>query len=228
MSTHNPRPDTRTAPPVRRKDWRDAVWASDLAPMQRLAALCFADHAPDHGAGVWVTTARAQERTGMARRTWFDQVAGLRAAGWLEQAKPGRSGRDGGRSPEYRLTIPAPMSAGAAPIDDGMSAGAAPIAGMSAGDDGMSAGDSTPTPTGTPTEKHSPSIDADADEWCDWIEATDRHGYDRAWSIAYAALERHELAAYQATNAPDWWTHHERFCTRLLAAYDRPHLEAAA
>lgn len=86
-----------------RDEWRDAVWESNLRPMRRLAALCYADHAGnDNTAQVWVGTKRARDRTGMGRTAWHEARNGLVDEGWLREVVPATHTRAG----RYQLTIP--------------------------------------------------------------------------------------------------------------------------
>ncbi len=89
--------------PTPAQAYSDAVWESTrLTPNQRLAALCFANHA--RGDTAWVVTARLMARTGIrSRSTACSVVKALVAAGWLTRlgAHPGHSQRV-----VYRLTVP--------------------------------------------------------------------------------------------------------------------------
>ena len=86
-----------------RNEWRDAVWASGLKPMRRLAALCYADHSGDSTTHVWVATRRGMERTGMGRTAWHEARNGLEAEGWLRETVPATHTE----AARYSLTIPA-------------------------------------------------------------------------------------------------------------------------
>ena len=86
-----------------RNEWRDAVWTSDLKPMKRLAALCYADHAGLTTTHVWVGTKRAQDRTGMGRTAWHEARNGLVSEGWLRETVPATHTAAG----RFQLTIPA-------------------------------------------------------------------------------------------------------------------------
>lgn len=87
-----------------REGWIAALWDSDqLTPTERLVGLCYARHAFESDEA-WVTWPRLSRMTGIrSRSTLSAAVKGLVAAGWLvklSEAAPGRS-------PEYRLVIPA-------------------------------------------------------------------------------------------------------------------------
>lgn len=93
MTAHTPR--------WHRDTYAEAVWASELPPLQRLVALAYADHARD-GDTSWVTYRRMRERTGLSRDAIARHNAGLIAAGWLQVVTPARQHR----AAIYRLTIP--------------------------------------------------------------------------------------------------------------------------
>ena len=62
--------------------WMEAVWSSDLKPMERFVACVYFDHARDqHHA--WVTAARLTERTGLSRDAALRARKGLVEAGWI-------------------------------------------------------------------------------------------------------------------------------------------------
>lgn len=90
-------------PATSRNDWRDAVWSSDLKPLRRLAALCYADHAGnDNTTHVWVSTTQGVRRTGMGRTAWNESRNELEATGWLGESRASTY-RETGR---YQLMIP--------------------------------------------------------------------------------------------------------------------------
>ncbi|WP_282947837.1 helix-turn-helix domain-containing protein [Cellulomonas endometrii] len=65
-----------------RERWAEAVWSSDLTPVERLVALAYADHARDQRTA-WVTTARLIERTGLSRASILRAREALITAGWF-------------------------------------------------------------------------------------------------------------------------------------------------
>lgn len=97
------------AEPKPRDVWVDEVWQSDLKPLERLVALVFAKHASQGVDAVWVTYPTLMEHTGLSRDSVARHIAGLRAAGWIEQTEPPRQHR----AARYRLV----SSPGTRPLD---------------------------------------------------------------------------------------------------------------
>ena len=62
--------------------WMEAVWASDLKPLQKLVAAVYADHARDQRT-TWVTLDRLTQRSGASRTTAQKVRRELVQAGWL-------------------------------------------------------------------------------------------------------------------------------------------------
>lgn len=88
--------------PARR--YRDKVWESTrLTPIQRLVALCYAEHA--YGSDTaWVAQRRLMDRTGIRSFSTATSVVGsLVEAGWLDQVGPQARHR---QRVVYRLTVP--------------------------------------------------------------------------------------------------------------------------
>lgn len=88
-----------------RREWRDAVWSSDLSPIDRLVALAYAEHAAADPGRVWVTSERLQAMTGAARSTTQTALRRLEASGWLAVTEPARQHY----ATRYALTIPGPQ-----------------------------------------------------------------------------------------------------------------------
>lgn len=65
-----------------RTTWTEAIWSSDLKPLQRLVALVYAEHARDKRTA-WVTLDRLIERSGLARSTAQRTRRELVELGWL-------------------------------------------------------------------------------------------------------------------------------------------------
>jgi hypothetical protein len=82
----------------------DAIWDSEhLTAVQRIVALCYADHARG-GDTAWVSTSRLMSRTGIpSRATACATVAALVAAGWLQKVGPHPAHR---QRIVYQLTVP--------------------------------------------------------------------------------------------------------------------------
>lgn len=90
----------------RRAQWRDAVWESDLEPMQKLVALAFEKYAGTGIDEVWVSWPELMRLTGLSRDTVNRALKVLGPAGWLvviERARQHRSAR-------YALRIPLQQS----------------------------------------------------------------------------------------------------------------------
>ncbi len=73
-----------------RNQWVDAVWASDLKPLERLVALAYAKHASKGIDDVWVSYARLRSHTGLSRDAIARAIKGLCDRGWMTQTAPGR------------------------------------------------------------------------------------------------------------------------------------------
>lgn len=90
----------------------DAVWSSDLKPLQKLVAAVYADHARDQRTA-WVTLARLTERSGLSRDAANRHVRELRDRGWLvvfEKASQHRATLYGLVIPESSGTSDVPLS----------------------------------------------------------------------------------------------------------------------
>src|SRR5437879_2465859 len=79
----------------------EAVWSSNLRPLERLVAAVYFDHARNSDCA-WLTIARLQERTGLSRPTAIDMRRALVDGGWLVTIDQATSRR----AAIYRLTIP--------------------------------------------------------------------------------------------------------------------------
>lgn len=84
-----------------RDPWKAAVWESDLKPLERLVALCYADHARNRDTA-WVTHDRLSQLTGLSRSAAVVALRGLVDSRWLVVER--RAAQH--RSTLYRLTIP--------------------------------------------------------------------------------------------------------------------------
>lgn len=207
-----------------RNDWRDAVWASDLAPNPRLVALAYADHANTDAGAVWVTLARGMKRTGMKRHdTWSKAVAELVTAGWLVEVEA----RTNKRAARYRLTIPecaerAPKSG----VHESRTLDCAERAPQ-----GAQNVHQTPTRTPTRTPAASPADAAEcspavispaADEWdeMDALEAQDPHCFALALHQAIETLGPYEVDRILAGHDD---ARHDDLNALTIAAYDEAH-----
>lgn len=65
-----------------RVTWMEAVWSSELKPLERLVAAVYADHAKERRVA-WVTLDRLCGRTGLSRDAANRAVQGLEGGGWL-------------------------------------------------------------------------------------------------------------------------------------------------
>ena len=95
-----------------RQTWMEAVYGSDLKPLERLVAVVYADHARDRRQ-VWVTLPRLMERTGLSRDAANRALRGLRDKGWLlvmQEAKQHRATVYGLVIPESSSTPGVPLS----------------------------------------------------------------------------------------------------------------------
>lgn len=95
-----------------RQTWIEAVYGSDLKPLERLVAVVYADHARDRRQ-VWVTLPRLMERTGLSRDAANRALRGLRDKGWLlviQEAKQHRATVYGLVIPESSSTPGVPLS----------------------------------------------------------------------------------------------------------------------
>lgn len=95
-----------------RQTWMEAVYSSDLKPLERLVAVVYADHARDKRQ-VWVTLPRLMERTGLSRDAANRALRGLRDKGWLlvmQEAKQHRATIYGLVIPESSSTPDVPLS----------------------------------------------------------------------------------------------------------------------
>lgn len=98
-----------------RNSWRDAVWASDLKPLERLTALAYGDHCRPGESTAWVSLPRLMERTGMCRAAANRAVKGLAEVGWLTLVRRGSQHR----SNVYALTVPASQQSAPQTAGDG-------------------------------------------------------------------------------------------------------------
>jgi hypothetical protein len=102
-----------------RTAWLEAVYVSDLRPLERLTAAIYADHARDSDRA-WVTLDRLVERSGMARTTAMRARDGLVDAGWLVAVSaPNRR-----KATVYALAVPHASSSAPRPLS---SSGATPL-----------------------------------------------------------------------------------------------------
>lgn len=81
--------------------WAEAVWSSQLRPLERLVALAYADHARDKDTA-WLSSARLRERTGLSRTAASDAVRRLVKDKWLVPVDRPRQGH----TAHYRLVVP--------------------------------------------------------------------------------------------------------------------------
>lgn len=96
-----------------RQRWTDAVWVSDLRPLERLVALAFAKHAGRGLDEVWVSWAELRRLTQLSNDAAARALTSLRDHGWLvKTAAP--SGR---KATRYRLSLPDSTPAGGAQGD---------------------------------------------------------------------------------------------------------------
>ena len=121
-----------------RTRWMEAVWSSDLKPMERFVACVYFDHARDqHHA--WVTAARLTERTGLSRDAALRARKGLVEAGWIVVREKARQHR----ADVYELVIPdGASSTRGGPLPDLSSTGGVPLSdSRGTGDDTRGTGD---------------------------------------------------------------------------------------
>lgn len=97
-------PFGRTAPDAvaRREDWIDAVYASDLKPLERFVAVIYEKFAGNGTDGVWVAFQTLLDHTGLSRDAANRAIRGLREKGWLYQTERGRQHR----AARVRLILP--------------------------------------------------------------------------------------------------------------------------
>lgn len=100
-----------------RNRWMDAVYESDLRPLERLVCAVYADHARDGQREAWVTLDRLCQRTGLSRDAANRARQGVREAGWLVVSERARQHR----AAVEELTIP----------DDFRGTGDVPLSGAS-------------------------------------------------------------------------------------------------
>lgn len=67
--------------------WLDAIWTSDLLPLEKLVAAVYADHARDSHSS-WVTLDRLQQRASLSRDAANRALRGLVSKGWLMAVNP--------------------------------------------------------------------------------------------------------------------------------------------
>ncbi|MCM3554009.1 helix-turn-helix domain-containing protein [Janibacter melonis] len=84
-----------------RQTWMEAVWSSDLKPLERLVAGVYADHAHDQRTS-WVTLDRLAERTGLGRTQAQRWRKSLVESGWIVEVQKARQQR----AAVYGLVIP--------------------------------------------------------------------------------------------------------------------------
>lgn len=70
-----------------RNAWIEAIWTSNLRPLERLVAMAYADHARG-GLTAFVAPDRLVQRTGMSRRATVAARRALIEAGWLTEVEP--------------------------------------------------------------------------------------------------------------------------------------------
>lgn len=84
-----------------RTTWMEAVWSSDLKPMQKLVAAVYADHAHDQRKA-WVTLDRLMQRSRLGRSQATTWRRSLVEKGWLVELEPHRQHH----AAVYLLAIP--------------------------------------------------------------------------------------------------------------------------
>lgn len=84
-----------------RTRWMEAVWSSDLKPMQKLVAAVYADHAHDQRKA-WVTLERLMQRSRLGRSQATTWRRSLVEKGWLVELEPHRQHH----AAVYLLAIP--------------------------------------------------------------------------------------------------------------------------
>ncbi|MGC5584141.1 helix-turn-helix domain-containing protein [Ornithinimicrobium sp. W1665] len=121
-----------------RHNWMNAVYSSDLKPLERFVASIFADHARDQRL-VWVTMCRLMERTGLSRDAANRALKGLRDSGWLVVVEKGRQHKP----TTYAMVIPGgSRGSGERPPEQPSSTGDGPLS--STGDGPLAQSSSTP------------------------------------------------------------------------------------
>ena len=118
--------------------WMEAVWSSDLKPMERFVACVYFDHARDQR-NAWVTVARLTDRTGLSRDAAIRARKGLVEAGWIVVREKARQHR----ADVYELVIPdGASSTRGGPLPDLSSTGDVPLNdSRGTGDDTRGTGD---------------------------------------------------------------------------------------
>ena len=94
-----------------RQTWMEAVYASDLKPLEKFVACVYADHARDQRT-VWVTLPRLVERSSLSRDAANRALRGLREKGWLLVVQEAKQHR----ATVYGLVIPDDSSTGHVPL----------------------------------------------------------------------------------------------------------------
>lgn len=77
------------------------MWSSDLRPVERLVALCFASWGEEKDVDVWVSYDKLVEQTGLARSTAAAAIRTLVDRGYLRLSQPARQHY----SARYRLVV---------------------------------------------------------------------------------------------------------------------------
>lgn len=94
-----------------RHRWMEAVYGSELKPLEVFVASIYADHAHDKRTS-WVTLARLMERTHLSRDAANRALRGLRDKGWLQVVQEAKQHR----ATVYGLVIPDSSSTGGVPL----------------------------------------------------------------------------------------------------------------
>lgn len=192
-----------------RDDFARSVWDSDqLKPLERLVALCFADHAREHD-WAFVTYPRLMACTGLSRDSAVRAVKGLRDKGWLEVKEASRQQR----ATRYWLRCPAQPSASqtAAQAQGSVSQTAEPLSGTG---DGRLTRPSSPSPvtsslspvTSSPGDRPDSSSDHSTDTLSDDPAQPSVHEHASAIADLLARHgnhlgEEHAVAAVEAIDA---------------------------
>ncbi len=139
-----------------RHRWMEAVYASDVKPLEVLVASIYADHAGD-GRTAWVTLDRLRERSKLSRDAAHRALKGLIAKGFLVVVVRAKQHR----ATVYGLVIPAHLSSpGDVPLTDSSSPPHGPLSqSSSTPDDTSSTPHDTSSTGGVPNPISYPSSD---------------------------------------------------------------------